>query len=391
MNQAKRAGGMPPRLILPLAGLACAAFMFNTSEFMPVGLLTDIASSFALTEAQAGMMISLYAWAVMLLSLPLMILGSRLEMRRLLIVVLGVFLVGQVASAAAPTFELLVCARLIVASAHAIFWSIASPLAARVAGERRAAFAMSMVVTGSSLAMICGLPLGRVIGLAVGWRMTFACVAVVAALVIGFMLAFLPRIEAGEPFALRQLPRLLSSRSLIVLYAITALVATGYYTGYSYIDPFFQQVGSMAPGLITLALTVFGCSGIIGSALFSRCYDGHRTAFERIMVFGVALSLALMASVSSAPAAGPAVCALWGLTATAFNVAFQAEVIRLTDPAASAVAMSMFSGLFNLGIGCGSLIGGIVVDHIGIGFVGFVGALFALAGFALHCVRPIAR
>lgn len=387
------AEGMPLRTLLPLVGLACAAFMFNTSEFMPVGLLTDIAASFSLSEAQAGMMISVYAWAVMLLSLPLMMVGSRLEMKRLLIVVIGVFLAGQVASALAPTFVLLVCARLLVAAAHAVFWSIASPMAARVAGERHAALAMSMVVTGSSVAMIFGMPLGRVIGLAVGWRMTFACVAAVAALVLVFMLASMPHLEVGEPFTLRQLPELLRNRALVVLYVVTVCVATGYYTGYSYIEPFFQQVGGMDAATITMTLTLFGFAGIVGSMAFSRWYDGHRTAFERIMIAGVALALALMVSVRITSAAGFAVCALWGLSATAFNVAFQAEVIHLTSSDASAVAMSIFSGLFNLGIGCGSWFGGMVVDGLGIGLVGVVGALICAAGLAVYvwrsCKKPL--
>ena len=210
---------------LPLVGLAFAAFMFNTSEFMPVGLLTDIAGSFRLSEAQAGMMISIYAWAVMLLSLPLMMWSSRLPMRTLLLLVIGLFLAGQAAPAVAPTFPLLVAARLLVAAAHAVFWSIASPLATRVADDRHAATAMSMVVTGSSVAMIFGMPLGRVIGLAVGWRMTFACVGAVALCVLLLMAAVMPRLEKGEPFTLAQMPTLLRNRSLMAIYAVTILAA----------------------------------------------------------------------------------------------------------------------------------------------------------------------
>ena len=133
--------------------------MFNTSEFIPVGLLTDIAGTFALSEAQAGMMISVYAWGVMILSLPLMVAASRLDPRRLLLLVIAVFMAGQVASAVAPTFVTLVLARLLVAAAHAIFWSIASPLATRIADPSQASRAMGLVVTGSSIAMIAGMPL----------------------------------------------------------------------------------------------------------------------------------------------------------------------------------------------------------------------------------------
>ena len=364
------------RMWLPVVCLAFAAFIMNTSEFMPTGLLTDIAASFSLTEAEAGMMISVYAWAVMALSLPLMVLGSRLNPRRLL--------VGQVGSALAPTFVLLVAARLLVAAAHAVFWSIATPLATRIADERHASAAIGMVVTGSSVAMILGMPMGRVIGLALGWRMAFACVAAAALVVLVLLTAVLPRLERDRPFTLDQLPVLLRNRALVVVYAVTVLMATGYYAGYSYIEPFMQQVAAMPAGMITLALTAFGAAGIVGSMLFSRCYDGHRAGFVRLMTLGVAAALLLML-----PAAGVmplvfGVCALWGLCATAFNVSFQAEIIRVTPPAASAVAMSIFSGLFNLGIGCGTWIGGSVSACIGIAYVGAAGGVVALAG-AMIC------
>lgn len=171
-----RQDGITLRQWLPLVGLTCCAFVFNTSEFMPIGLLTDIAASFSLTEAQAGIMISVYAWGVMLLSLPLMVFASRFEFKRMLLGVLAVFSLGQFLSAVAPTYPILVCARLVVACAHAVFWSVASIMASRLVDTRHGALAISMIATGSSIAQIFGLPLGRAIGLAVGWRMTFAVV-----------------------------------------------------------------------------------------------------------------------------------------------------------------------------------------------------------------------
>ena len=110
MAQTKQ-DGITLRQWLPLIGLTCCAFVFNTSEFMPIGLLTDIAVSFSLTEAQAGIMISVYAWGVMLLSLPLMVFASRFEFKRMLLGVLAVFSLGQFLSAVAPTYPILVCAR----------------------------------------------------------------------------------------------------------------------------------------------------------------------------------------------------------------------------------------------------------------------------------------
>lgn len=373
-------GGM-----LPVVGLAVAAFIFNTSEFMPVGLLTDIAASFSLTEAQAGVMISVYAWGVMALSLPLMMAGSRLAPRRLLLAVVAVFLAGQVASALAPTFGLLVAARLLVAAAHAVFWSVATPLAARIVDERRSSAAMGMVVTGSSVALIFGMPLGRMVGLALGWRMTFACVAVSALAVLLLLAALMPRVGRDEPFTLAKLPTLLRNRALVAVYVVVVAVTVGYYTGYSYIEPFLQQVAGLGELPVTGCLTVFGLAGVAGSALFSRLHDGHRRGFPRVMVLGVAVALLLMAAAGAFPASAAVVCALWGTSSTAFNLAFQSEVIRVTPADSSAVAMSIYSGLFNLGIGCGTALGGAVVTGLGIGSVGLVGGAVGLLGFALCC------
>lgn len=218
-----RQDGITLRQWLPLIGLTCCAFVFNTSEFMPIGLLTDIAASFSLTEAQAGIMISVYAWGVMLLSLPLMVFASRFEFKRMLLGVLAVFSLGQFLSAVAPTYPILVCARLVVACAHAVFWSVASIMASRLVDTRHGALAISMIATGSSIAQIFGLPLGRAIGLAVGWRMTFAVVGGLSAIAVVYQAAVFPAMPAGERFTVKQLPELLKNPLLIALYAVTVL------------------------------------------------------------------------------------------------------------------------------------------------------------------------
>lgn len=380
-----RPAHIPARELLPLLALTLSAFLLNTSEFVPIGLLTDIAGAFGLTESGAGLMVSVYAWAVALLSLPLMLAASRMPPKELIVAVLALFCAGQVASAAAPSFELLVAARLLVAASHAVFWSVATPFAVHVAAPARSSLAMSLIVTGTSVAMIFGLPLGRALGLALGWRMTFVCVAAAALVALLALVACFPRLDAGEPFTLTRLPELWSNRALVGLYLVTILFATGYYTAYSYIEPFFQQVAGLPDAFITAALTVFGVAGLAGSWLFARLFDGHRHAFLSATLIGLVAALLLLAP-SAGLGAGPFVtCAVWGASATAYNVAAQAEVIRTTGQGSSAVAMSIFSGLFNVGIGAGSLVGGLVCDGPGIALVGLVGACVSGTG-ALFCV-----
>ena len=382
MTQARQ-DGISLKQWLPLIGLACCAFVFNTSEFMPIGLLTDIAASFSLTEAQAGIMISVYAWGVMLLSLPLMVFASRFEFKRMLLGVLAVFSLGQFLSAVAPTYPILVCARLVVACAHAVFWSVASIMASRLVDSRHGALAISMIATGSSIAQIFGLPIGRAIGLAVGWRMTFAVVGALSAIAVVYQAAVFPAMPAGERFTVKQLPELLKNPFLVALYAVTVFMATGYYASYSYIEPFLAQVAHVDAGAITMTLTAFGVSGLVGSWLFGRLFDGHRFPFLAITLSGVPVALLLMGPVASSLVAVLAVCALWGCCATAFNVAFQAELIKYTPADSSAVAMSIFSGLFNLGIGTGTAIGGAVVSGPGIAWIGFVGGAITVVGVIL--------
>lgn len=374
---------MTAKAWLPLIGMAVSTFIFNTSEFMPVGLLVDIAADFHVSEAQAGMLVSVYAWAVMILSLPLMIFASRFDFRRMILGVIAVFMLGQAVSAIAANYWMLMGARLVVACAHAVFWSVASPIAVRLVPLRYRPMAMSVIVTGSSIAMIAGLPLGRMIGLALGWRATFICIAVVSLLLLAYFAFVFPKLDSGAPFSLRRLPELLKNPALLALYVITALMATGYYEAYSYIEPFFQQIGGMSDQGITIALALFGVAGVAASVLFSRLYDTRRFAFLAIAVGGIAVALVLLRVAALAPVPAFALCMLWGVCGTATNVALQAEVIKVSPEDASPVAMSIYSGIYNLGIGTGAAIGGVASVGLGMGSIGFVGCVFVAASCAL--------
>lgn len=388
---------MTAKQLLPVAGIALSAFILNTSEFMPIGLLTDISQSFGISEATCGIMITVYAWAVMVLSLPLMIFASRFKPKQLMLAIIAVFAAGQFCSAVAPSFVALVFARLLVACAHAIFWSVASPFAVRVVGEEHGPVAIGLVATGSSIAMTFGMPLGRMVGLAVGWRMTLTLVGIVSVCVVAYLAAMFPGLERGERFTLDKLPGLARNRALIAIYVITVLFATAYYTGYSYIEPFLGQVAHLPADLVTAALMVFGAFGLLGSWLFSRLYERMRGRFLTASVAGVAGPLLLLLATGVVPWLAFALCSVWGICATAFNVACQAEVIHVTDDDSSAVAMSVFSGLFNLGIGAGTAIGGAVTSGVGVAYVGVVGGLIGVAGVAwcllalLPRLRHVAR
>ena len=379
---------MTKKEILPLIGMTVSAFIFNTSEFMPIGLLTDIAKSFEITEAKAGMLITVYSWIVMLLSLPLMILVSRIDYRRLFMGTVAVFGICQVLTVLSNSYGMLMVSRIGVACAHAIFWSIASPIAVRMASEVHQSKALSMVVTGTSVATIAGLPLGKMVGHYAGWRIAFLIVAVITFVVLVYMAFLFPKMDCGEPFRVKQLPQLFKNRSLVCVYIQTFLFVVGYYTSYSYIDPFLQQVAGMGNSMVTITLFVFGAAGLFGSFLFSKFYDRYRRGVLRTVMAALVVELLLLLPAAGKPGFMMALCALWGITVLMFNVSFQSETIQCTDEQSSSVAMSIFSGIFNFGIGAGSFLGGIVCDKGQISHLGFVGAVFAAISllFFLICM-----
>ena len=370
---------------LPLLGLTFCTFVFNTSEFMPIGLLSDIANDLNISDARAGMLISVYAWVVALMSLPLMIIVSKMELKRLLLTIIAVFVLSHVASALAEGYYTLMLSRIGVACSHAIFWSIVSPLAVRIVPDDKRAFALSMVATGSSIAMVVGLPLGRVVGLYLGWRMTFLSIGVISALIFIYIAAMLPKVPSRGKFSVKRLPALLHNRVLLGVFVMSVLFATAHYTGYSYIEPFLGRVAGFTPDIVTLVLIVFGGSGMLGSIAFSKYYMSNPRRFVAVATVAPALCLLLIQVSAVSLASVLAVCVVWGSMATAFNIAFQDNVMRFAPEEATSVAMSIFSGIFNLGIGSGAYIGGVVVTHLSLGSIGYAGGVIGLLA-AFYCV-----
>ena len=372
---------------MPLIGMTIAAFIFNTSEFMPIGLLTDIAQTFSITQTQAGIMITIYSWAVMLLSLPLMILASKYNYKKILLVTLFLFGLGQAISATSTNFLILIIGRLIVACAHAVFWSIASVIAVRLVNEDKREFAMSMIVTGTSVAMIAGLPLGRMLGLWIGWRITFLIVGIISIILLLFQTHYFPSLETTAAFSLNQLPTLLRNRQLITIYGISLLFASAYYTAYSYIEPFLSQVANLSNNTITLVLSLFGVAGIGGSILFSNFYNKNRKRFILASLFCLTLVLFLLKPSTASMITLLLICIVWGMSSTAFNVACQSETMLATDENTSSVAMSIFSGIFNLGIGLGSFIGGQTINLLNIQSIGYVAGIIAVLSIIFYIRR----
>ncbi len=362
---------------LPVIGLTFSAFVFNTSEFVPIGLLSDIATDFQISEAHAGLLITIYAWVVALVSLPLMMLLSKLKYCKLLFMVIGLFIASHLLSAIANTYLLLMISRIGVACSHAIFWSIASPLAVQVAPNGQRSVALSLLITGTSIAMIIGLPIGRIIGLHVGWRATFFYIAVAASVVLLLLVWIFPKVSGQNSISLRELPSFLEKPALMGVFILTLLLITAHYTAYSYIEPFLSQIAGLSDSWITLVLMLFGLIGILGSVLFSRYYDRNSNLFICFAIEGITVILLLLNVSAFNAYTVITLCIFWGLAITLFNLAFQSQIIRIA-PQATAIAMSVYSGIYNAGIGSGALIGGIVCSDLSISDIGYAGGTIAI-------------
>ena len=360
--------------------MGVSAFIMNTTEFVPVALLSDIAQDFSITTAETGWMLTLYAWIVAAMSLPLMLLTSQFERKRLLLGIFAVFIASHALSVFAWSFDVLLISRVGIALSHSIFWSITAAIAIRVAPEGKKALALSVLATGTSLAMVLGVPLGRLIGQWFGWRATFGSIGVVASIVFILQARLLPILPSMFQGSFRKVPELLKNPLLVCLYLLILLVFTAHYTAYSYIEPFMRQVGAVSENAATFVLLLFGIAGIVGSVIFSRWGDKFNTRLMLISTILMLVSMLVLSLAVTSVWALSLIAMLWGAALMLLIISMQAKVIMI-DVNAQDMLMSMFSGIINLGIGTGALFGGYAVMHISLSSVGYVGAI--IAGVAL--------
>ncbi|EED2877542.1 sugar transporter [Salmonella enterica subsp. enterica serovar Java] len=363
---------------LRVVTLAIAAFIFNTTEFVPVGLLSDIAESFHMQTAQVGIMLTIYAWVVAVMSLPFMLLTSQMERRKLLIYLFVLFIASHVLSFLAWNFTVLVISRIGIAFAHAIFWSITASLAIRLAPAGKRAQALSLIATGTALAMVLGLPIGRVVGQYFGWRTTFFAIGMGALITLLCLIKLLPKLPSEHSGSLKSLPLLFRRPALMSLYVLTVVVVTAHYTAYSYIEPFVQNVAGLSANFATVLLLILGGAGIIGSLVFGKLGNRHASSLVSIAIALLVVCLLLLLPAAESEAHLAILSIFWGIAIMVIGLGMQVKVLALA-PDATDVAMALFSGIFNIGIGAGALVGNQVSLHWSISAIGYIGAIPACA------------
>lgn len=376
------------RAWLPTISIAFAAFIFVTSEFIPVGLLTEIGRTFHQSESQTGLMMTIYAWIVAGISLPLTAVVANINRRPLMLALVAIFSLAHILSVVAWNFDVLVLSRAFVAAAHAVYWAIAIPLGIRLAPPNRRDQAMSIVATGATLGSLLGIPFGTYLGQLFGWRTTFAVIGLGAALVGVVAFRVLPSTESRGSARFKTIFELFRRPKLVMVYLITVLTMTGHYTAFTFITPFLETVGGLAHERIASVLLIYGCAGLIGGFIAPRFVSRHVRGASFISLAIVALMMILFRAVAPSYAGTLVLVFTWGVAFLLFNLILQNLVLALA-PDAEDVAMAGYSGIYNIGIGAGALNGSLLsVAHLGL--LGFVGASCLAMAF-VFCVYLLRR
>ena len=362
-----------------VCALAVGAFIFNTTEYIPIALLSDIGQSFGKAATEVGMMITVYAWIVALLSLPLMLMTKNIERRKLLLMLFALF---HALSFFSWNFNILLVSRIGIALTHAVFWSITASLAVRLAPTGKTNQALGLLSTGTVLAMVLGIPLGRVVGQYFGWQLSFLLIGVCAAGVMLVLAKNLPALPSQNTGSLSSLPSLFKRRNLMLLYAMTVLIITAHFTAYSYIEPFVLQVGGFKAEQVTIVLSLYGLAGFAASYLFGKWFAKSQRLFMFGAVAVILLSALLLLPFASFPYAVYALVFIWGVAIVIVSLGMVSKVLAFASDATD-VANSIYSGLYNVGIGGGALLGHYVTVWFGLSNIGIAGALLAAAGLAV--------
>ena len=365
-----------------VCALAVGAFIFNTTEYIPIALLSDIGQSFDKPATEVGMMITVYAWIVALLSLPLMLMTKNIERRKLLLMLFALFALFHALSFFSWNFNILLVSRIGIALTHAVFWSITASLAVRLAPTGKTNQALGLLSTGTVLAMVLGIPLGRVVGQYFGWQLSFLLIGVCAAGVMLVLAKNLPALPSQNTGSLSSLPSLFKRRNLMLLYAMTVLIITAHFTAYSYIEPFVLQVGGFKAEQVTIVLSLYGLAGFAASYLFGKWFAKSQRLFMLGAVAVILLSALLLLPFTSFPYAVYALVFIWGVAIVIVSLGMVSKVLAFASDATD-VANSIYSGLYNVGIGGGALLGHYVTVWFGLSNIGIAGALLAAAGLAV--------
>ncbi|GAA0389345.1 Cmx/CmrA family chloramphenicol efflux MFS transporter [Streptomyces luteireticuli] len=373
----KKQRGMP----LAVYMLGLSLFAMGTSEFLIVGVLPKIADDLNVSIPTAGTLISAFAVGVLVGAPPLGVLTLRWPPRTTLLVCQSIFVASIAFGLLVPGYGALLAARAISGVAYAGFWAAASATAVTLVSSDRTAKALSIVVTGLSLAMVAGGPAGTLIGDHAGWRAGFWAVAALTALTAIVVRFTLPGADdnQGAPRELSNELRAMARPRLWVAYGSTLLTTGAYMVSFSYMGSLLTDTGGLSDSWVPAVLALFGIGAFVGLTIGGRTSDRHPFPTLYVGVIGtIVISVALALLADHLAVTIPLVFLL-GLTGFLVNPAVLARVFSIAGDAPTLAGATNVSA-FQLGITIAPLLGGLTIGaDFGLASVGWVGAAFAVA------------
>lgn len=373
---------------LSIAILATAAFVLVTTEFLIVGLLPAMAQELGISVSRAGLLVTLFAFTVVLFGPVLTAWLAHLERKRLFVAILLVFAASNALAAMAPNMGVLGLARFIPALALPVFWGTASETAGQLAGAARSGQAVSRVYLGISAAMLFGIPLGTLAADAVGWRGAFWLLAALCLLVALMLQVGMPTLRSPQQLRFTEQLRILRDARFVANVALSVLVFTAMFTAYTYLADTLQNAAGVPPAQVGWWLMGFGAVGLVGNWLGGRWVDSHplgvTALFSTLLAVGMAASMAAVGDRFWLCVA----LAVWGVANTALYPICQIRVMQAASHA-KALAGTLNVSAANAGIGLGAVLGGLALPLWGPASVGYVAAAIAL--LAVAAVPLVAR
>jgi predicted MFS family arabinose efflux permease len=372
--------------IISLIGLTLATFSYVTTESLPIGLLPSIAKDLGISASAVGLLVTGYGLIVVVVTLPLTRLTRRLPRRRLLCVLLGVFVVATCLSAVAWNYWLLMGARMVTALSQALFWAIVTPAAAGLFRAEVRGRAVSILFAGASVAALTGIPAGTWLGQQTSWRVAFVALAGLGLLVLVTVAAALPNTSTGQGAADRgSAPD--RGRYLSIV-ATTAMAITGAFTAYTYISPFLTGVSGFAGSSVGPILLARGIAGLAGVFAVGYLVDRHGWLTMTGLMGLQVLALAGQYAFGASQVAAIVTISLSGFTLAGLTATLGSRVL-VYAPGASEMASAGTSTAFNVGITAGAFFGSVLLPGPGVHSTALVGALLSLVAFAIVLAEPV--
>jgi DHA1 family inner membrane transport protein len=375
---------------LALYALTAGAFGIGVTEFVIMGLLIEVGGDLGVSISAAGLLISGYALGVVVGAPIMTIATSHWPRKTVLLVLMGIFTIGNLACAIAPDYWSLMAARVLTAFAHGTFFGVGSVVATTLVPANKKASAIAVMFTGLTVANILGVPFGTWLGQHLGWRATFYAVTLVGVLALAIIAVFVPKDrDAPEPSNLKQDLAVLARPQVLMGLLTTVLSWVGVFAVFTYIAPILTRLAGFSDAAVSPILLVFGGGLVVGNLVGGRLADRWLIPTVLGSLFALTAVLGLMSFATHNQIAVVVFVALLGAVGFATVPPLQMWVLEKAHGAGQSLASSFNIAAFNLGNAIGAWLGGAVIDHGGLASVPWVAALVPLAalGVAVAAMR----